>query len=147
MMGAFTLLILTMVCLSVSGFHFSSKPSSLHRGISTKHNGVRSLTAVLDAFAGFALANQLNNAPMNNHRSVFPTSALVAVVETKQGLYKEYSVEKVDDSALDEIKRGYKTAEETEEGKTKYWAILAVLVAGSFVIPMVQYYWYVAEED
>lgn len=148
MMGAFTLLIFTVVCMSVSGFHFSAKQASLHRGVSTNHNGVRSLKAVLDAFAGFALANQLNNAPLVNQRSVFPTSALVAVVETKQGFYKEYSVEeKVDDSALDEIKRGYKTAEETDEGKNKYWAILAVLVAGSFVIPMVQYYWYVAEEE
>ena len=34
-------------------------------------------------------------------------------------MYKEYQVEKIDDSALDEIKRGYKTAEETEDGKTK----------------------------
>lgn len=29
----------------------------------------------------------------------------------------------------------------------QYWAIFAVLVAGSFIIPMAQYYWYVAEED
>ena len=34
-------------------------------------------------------------------------------------MYKEYSVEKVDDSALDEIKRSYKTAEETDESKDK----------------------------
>lgn len=67
-------------------------------------------------------------------RQSFP----VSVVETKQGMYKEYTVERVDDSALDQFRRGYKTAEETEEGKNKYWAILAVLVAGSFVIPMVR---------
>jgi len=71
----------------------------------------------------------------------------VAVTEVKQGMYKEYTVEKVDDSALDEFRRGYKTAEETDDSKTKYWTILAVLVFGSFAIPMVQYYWYVAEED
>ncbi len=29
----------------------------------------------------------------------------------------------------------------------QYWALFGVLLAGSFIIPMVQYYWYVAEED
>jgi hypothetical protein len=48
---------------------------------------------------------------------------------------------------LDNAKSGFKTAEETGESKSKYWTILAVLVAGSFIIPMVQYYWYIAEED
>ena len=43
----------------------------------------------------------------------------VAVAETKQGMYREYTVDKVDDSALDEIKRNYKTAEETDESKNK----------------------------
>ena len=37
-------------------------------------------------------------------------------------MYKEYTIDKVDDSALDEIRRGYKTAEETDEGKTKVLA-------------------------
>jgi hypothetical protein len=71
----------------------------------------------------------------------------IAASETKQGMYKEYTVETRDDKYLDEIKRGYKTAQETDDSKDKYWVILAVLVAGSFIIPMVQYYWYVAEED
>jgi hypothetical protein len=131
-------------------------------------NGARSMTAVMDAFAGIALAAQLNSASYSP--SQFMTRSMpLSVVETKQGMYKEYTVDKVDDSALDEIRRGYKTAEETDEGKTKvtlcaislfnsqnshrchfyfqYWAIFAVLVAGSFIIPMAQYYWYVAEED
>ena len=43
----------------------------------------------------------------------------LAVVETKQGLYKEYTVDRVDDSYLDEIRSTYKTAEQTEENKTK----------------------------
>lgn len=71
----------------------------------------------------------------------------IAALETKQGMYKEYTVEKVDDSQLDKNIKAYKTAEETEESKTKYWAILGVLIAGSFIIPMAQYYWYVADED
>lgn len=104
------------------------------------------MTALFDGLASLGLASQLNNAVLNtnalNSRS-FP----VAVKETVQGMYKEYTVDRIDDSALDEVRRGYKTAEETEDSKTKYWAILGVLVFGSFAIPMVQYYWYVAEED
>lgn len=36
------------------------------------------------------------------------------------------------------------TSEATEGNKNKYVAILTVLLIGSAVIPMVQYYWYVA---
>jgi hypothetical protein len=81
-------------------------------------NGARSMTAIMDAFAGIALAAQLNSASYSP--SQFMTRSMpLSVVETKQGMYKEYTVDKVDDSALDEIRRGYKTAEETDEGKTK----------------------------
>eukprot|EP00596_Hydrurales_sp_CCMP1899_P001580 CAMPEP_0119033148 /NCGR_PEP_ID=MMETSP1177-20130426/144_1 /TAXON_ID=2985 /ORGANISM="Ochromonas sp, Strain CCMP1899" /LENGTH=103 /DNA_ID=CAMNT_0006989645 /DNA_START=229 /DNA_END=540 /DNA_ORIENTATION=- len=103
------------------------------------------MTAIMDTIAGIALAAQLNSGNVN---PTFMTRSMpLSVVETKQGMYKDYEVDKVDDSALDEIRKGYKTAEETDDGKTKYWAIFAVLVAGSFIIPMAQYYWYVAEED
>ena len=70
----------------------------------------------------------------------------VAKVETKQGMYKEYTVDITDDSALDDARSTFKTAEQTDESKNKYWAIFAVLLFGSFVIPMAQYYWYVADE-
>ncbi len=43
----------------------------------------------------------------------------VAVAETKQGLYKEYTVDRVDDKYLDEIRTNFKTAEQTEDNKTK----------------------------
>ena len=71
----------------------------------------------------------------------------MAKVETKQGMFRDYTVETTDDSYLDVVKRGYKTADETEDSKGKYWAILGVLLFGSFSIPMAQYYWYIAEED
>lgn len=97
-----------------------------------------------DLAASLAIATQLNTQPMSALQS---RSMPMAKVETKQGMYKEYTVETVDDSYLDQVRRGYKTADETEDSKDKYWAILAVLLFGSFAIPMVQYYWYVAEED
>lgn len=82
------------------------------------NNGARSMTAIMDAFAGIALAAQLNSASYSGPQ--FMTRSMpLSVIETKQGMYKEYTVDKVDDSALDEIRRGYKTAEETDEGKTK----------------------------
>ena len=102
---------------------------------------------VFDSIAELAVAAQLRGrvlSPSYMDRS-FPMAKSESV--TKQGMYREYTVDIVDDSALDEFKRGYKTADETDESKNKYWTILAVLVFGSFAIPMVQYYWYVAEED
>ena len=111
------------------------------------------MTAIFDGLAALSLSQHLNSASLNTNlmtsRSDLMTSRSfpVAAKETVQGMYKEYTVDRVDDSALDEVRRGYKTAEETDDSKTKYWAILAVLVFGSFAIPMVQYYWYVAEED
>ena len=63
--------------------------------------------------------NLQSNSPVLSSRNFFPSSVAVSVVETKQGFYKEYTVDKVDDSALDEVRRGYKTADETEEGKNK----------------------------
>jgi hypothetical protein len=99
---------------------------------------------LFDGLASMAVAAQLNSAPVQKLNF---GSMPVAVKETVQGMYKEYTVDREDDSALDEIRSNYKTAEQTDENKGKYWAILAVLMAGSFAIPMVQYYWYVAEED
>lgn len=106
----------------------------------------RDVSMMLDSLAAqLSIATQLNARGVSNLSNV-PT-LMVAKSEVRQGLYKEYTVDVVDDSALDEFKRGYKTADETEESKSKYWTILAVLVFGSFAIPMAQYYWYVAEED
>lgn len=94
---------------------------------------------------GLSIALQLNTASMNS--PLTSRSMPVAATEVRQGLYKEYTVEKVDDRFKDANTKTYKTADETEDNKTKYWAILGVLLAGSFIIPMVQYYWYVADDD
>jgi hypothetical protein len=76
------------------------------------------MTAILDVIAGLSLAAQLQSSPAMEGRFL-SNSMPVAVTETRQGMYKEYTVERVDDKALDEIKRGYKTAEETDESKNK----------------------------
>ncbi len=104
------------------------------------------MTAVLDSLASLAIAAKLQSSPMT-FDPLASRSFPVSVVETKQGMYKEYTVDVKDDSNLDKVVRTYKTAEETDDKKNTYWALFAVLVVGSFVIPMVQYYWYVAEEE
>jgi hypothetical protein len=101
---------------------------------------------VLGGIAELSIAAKLATADMRAPVS-WDGSMVLSKLETKQGMYKEYTVDIQDDSALDEVRRGYKTADETEDSKGKYWTILAVLLFGSFAIPMVQYYWYVAEED
>ena len=41
----------------------------------------------------------------------------------------------------------FKSKTETKSKKGKYTALLGVLVMGSFVIPMAQYFWYVKDDD
>lgn len=83
-----------------------------------KVNGARSMTAVFDAIAGMALAAKLQTSTINP-TALQSRSMSVAAAETKQGMYKEYTVDIKDDSALDKVQRNYKTAEETDDSKTK----------------------------
>lgn len=57
-------------------------------------------------------------------------------METKQGLYREYTVDKVDDSALDRVKATYKTAEQTEEGANKVYSVYSINVFNNSPIPI-----------
>ncbi len=50
----------------------------------------------------------------------------IAATETRQGLYKEYTVETTDAPVV-EAKRTYKTAEETEAGSNKVSGIVTCL--------------------
>lgn len=60
--------------------------------------------------------------------SYFSGSSMpLAKVEVKQGMYKEYSVETKDDSALDQIRNTYKTAEETDDSKTKVYLLVFII--------------------
>ena len=130
-----------VVVLCIALTHSFRPQSSISRKGKTS-----SLNMALGGLAELSIAAKLASADMRAPVS-WDGSMVLSKVETKQGMYKEYTVDIQDDSALDQIKRGYKTADETEDSKGKYWAILAVLLFGSFAIPMVQYYWYVAEED
>mmetsp|Transcript_10243 Transcript_10243/g.21075 ORF Transcript_10243/g.21075 Transcript_10243/m.21075 type:complete len:171 (-) Transcript_10243:427-939(-) len=76
----------------------------------------------------------------------FGTSTVVAERVTREGLYREYEVD-VEDQVYDDARSTYKSAKETKTKKGKYTALIAVLVVGSFIIPMAQYFWYVRDDD
>ena len=104
-----------------------------------------------DAMAQIGIAAALN--AQSASPSFLSRSFPIAKTEVKQGMYKEYTVEIPENEKQawgyqqDDARSTFKTAEQTDEGKNKYWAIFAVLLFGSFVVPMAQYYWYVADED
>lgn len=75
---------------------------------------------MFDALAGLTIAAQLNSASISRAPTSFMSQSMaIAKVETRQGMYKEYSVDVTEDKSLDEGKRGYKTAAETDESKNK----------------------------
>ena len=67
------------------------------------------------------------------------------MLQRREGLYKEYSVE-VKDQEVDSAASTFKSAKATAKGKNKYVGVLGVLIVGSFIIPMLQYFWYVRED-
>lgn len=76
----------------------------------------------------------------------FGSSNVIAEKEVRQGVYKEYEVD-VTPQSYESAESTFKSAKETKSKKGKYTALLAVLVVGSFVIPMAQYFWYVRDDD
>tara|TARA_B110000305_G_C19369738_1_gene603829 strand:+ start:568 stop:1101 length:534 start_codon:yes stop_codon:yes gene_type:complete len=74
-------------------------------------------------------------------------NANAATTETRQGVYREYSVDVSAPQTVDNADSYFKDKATTKSNKGKYTALLAVLVMGSFVIPMGQYFWYVKEDD
>ena len=92
------------------------------------------------------------------------SSTFVAEKVVKQGLYKDYEVDV--EQQVDDARSTFKEKGETakKKGKNhswkyglfilqilqikgKYTALLGVLVVGSFIIPMAQYFWYVRDDD
>merc|ERR1719416_253406 len=76
----------------------------------------------------------------------FGSSSLVAGRVTREGIYGEYEVD-LGEQTYDDARSTYKSAKETKTKKGKYTALIAVLVVGSFIIPMAQYFWYVRDDD
>lgn len=75
----------------------------------------------------------------------FGTSQILAEKVIREGLYRDYEVDIV--QQYDDPRSTFKEAKETKSKKGKYTALLGVLVVGSFIIPMAQYFWYVKDDD
>jgi len=69
----------------------------------------------------------------------FGSSNIIAEKVIREGIYRDYEVD-VTDQVLDNSESTFKSAKETKSKKGKYTALLAVLIVGSFIIPMAQYF-------
>lgn len=76
----------------------------------------------------------------------FSSTNIVAAKETREGLYGSYEID-VTEQSYDDARSTFKPAKEVKSKKGKYTALIAVLVVGSFIIPMAQYFWYVKDDD
>jgi len=77
---------------------------------------------------------------------MFSSSQTVAAKVIREGVYGEYEVD-LPEQVYDDARSTFKAAKETKSKKGKYTAILAILIVGSFVVPMAQYFWYVRDDD
>jgi len=102
----------------------------------------------MTTFTAFTLASNALTAPILPAEA-FPafesSSTVVSEKVVRQGLYSEYEVDIVQE--VDDARSTFKEAKETKSKKGKYTAIIAILVMGSFVIPMAQYFWYVRDDN
>lgn len=104
------------------------------------------------AFAAFTIGSSVLSSPMANafdaappQPFTFSSTNIVAEKVVRQGLYNDYEVDIVQER--DDARSTFKGAAETKSKKGKYTAILAILIVGSFIVPMAQYFWYVKDDD
>lgn len=76
----------------------------------------------------------------------FGSSNIIAEKVVREGIYRDYEID-VTPQQVDSAESTFKSAKETKSKKGKYTALLAVLIVGSFIIPMAQYFWYVRDDD
>ena len=109
--------------------------------------------AAMTSFTAFTIASNVLAAPFLSADAAPETAAsflgssstIVAEKVVREGLYKDYEVDLIQE--VDDARSTFKEAKETKSKKGKYTALLAVLVMGSFIIPMAQYFWYVKDDD
>jgi hypothetical protein len=103
--------------------------------------------AATGAFAAFTIASSVMTAPpaADATPAFFSSSNMVAEKVIRQGMYEDYEVDLV--QSVDDARSTFKPAKETKSKKGKYTALIAILIVGSFIIPMAQYFWYVRDDD
>jgi hypothetical protein len=104
--------------------------------------------AAMNTMAAIAIGTSVLSSPVAADAidmPLFSSTNVVAEKVVREGLYQDYSVDV--DQQYDNAQSTFKSAKETKSKKGKYTAILAILVVGSFIIPMGQYFWYVRDDD
>lgn len=104
--------------------------------------------AAVNTMAAIAIGSTVLSSPLPSDAvdmSVFSSTTVVAEKVTREGIYGDYEVDVQQE--YDDARSTFKSAKETKKKKGKYTAILAILVVGSFIIPMGQYFWYVRDDD
>eukprot|EP00594_Rhizosolenia_setigera_P009815 CAMPEP_0178954944 /NCGR_PEP_ID=MMETSP0789-20121207/9304_1 /TAXON_ID=3005 /ORGANISM="Rhizosolenia setigera, Strain CCMP 1694" /LENGTH=174 /DNA_ID=CAMNT_0020636467 /DNA_START=45 /DNA_END=569 /DNA_ORIENTATION=- len=149
MKSVFSLAVVAL--LSISNVSAFSQP----KGPVTKNGPKLDLKeAAMTTFAALTIASNVVAAPLiadaydtPSYLSSPISSSTLTVSEkvTRQGLYQDYEVDI--EQQVDDARSTFKPAAETKKKKGKYTALLAVLVVGSFVIPMAQYFWYVRDDS
>lgn len=129
--------------MSEGGKNQESSSNSFHHLQQIAGKSLLSLSALTIPFLPFPSPSEIP--PANAALTSMTSIVTSADEEVKQGLYKEYTIEKSSQSR-DNAASTFKSKEETGENRNKYVAVLGVLLLGSAVIPMAQYYWYVKEE-
>ena len=135
--------IILSAAASVNGFNVEKPKVQLPN---LKNAAAASFAALTIASnIGMADASILDTASASS--SIFeqaPTS-VVAEKVVREGVYGTYEVDL--EQEYDDARSTFKPAKETKSKKGKYTALLAVLIVGSFIIPMAQYFWYVKDDD
>mmetsp|Transcript_15874 Transcript_15874/g.38940 ORF Transcript_15874/g.38940 Transcript_15874/m.38940 type:complete len:159 (+) Transcript_15874:17-493(+) len=104
--------------------------------------------AAASTFAALAIGSSILGSPFIADAVepfAFSSTNVVAEKVVRQGMYQDYEVDVV--QSVDDASSTFKSAKETKTKKGKYTAILAILVVGSFIVPMAQYFWYVRDDD
>jgi len=103
------------------------------------------ITALGDVVAAAAIAT----AAIDHKPAQLPTWT-ISKTEIREGIYGSYELT-VPDTPSDTVddaraaRSTFKTKAETKKNRNKYVGLFAVLLVGSFIIPMLQYFWYVRD--
>jgi len=137
-------LLCALACAALGARAFTAKPAlTAALRSSPRVSGRTTVRALLDVAAAAAIAT----AKVDTSALALPSLVTAeAKTITREGLYGDYTVT-VDDkfNPADDARSTFKSRAQTKKGKNKYLGIFVVLLVGSFIIPMLQYQWYVQD--
>jgi len=143
--------LLVGLATSCNAFISQVKPQNeLPVSLKGSKNSIDFKNAAVGAFAALTIASNVFSPTVSQafelRQNAFDSSSTVISEKViREGLYNDYEVDTT--QQYDDARSTFKGKAETSKKKGKYTALLAVLIVGSFIIPMAQYFWYVREDD